>query len=79
MRNGVLCVKHLPSQDQRISMMPGFRIEQQCSPAVNSIDSSSRLLDSGPCPGCVTLGKSHTFSLLQCSLLKMETVIVSIL
>ena len=56
--------------------MPGFRIEQQRSPVVKSIDSSSRLLDSSPCPGCVTLGKSHTISVLQYSLLKMETVLI---
>ena len=64
----------------------GARAVQRCldsglsskwrSPVVNSIDSSSRLLDSSPYPGYVTLGKSHTVFVLQYSLLKMETVLI---
>lgn len=38
MRHGVLRVKLLPSRSQMSSVVPGFRTEQQGSPAAKSTD-----------------------------------------
>jgi len=51
MRDSVLCVRPSPSQGPMSSVMPGFRMERQCSPTSKSIYSSTNSLIQVPALG----------------------------